>query len=238
VGIGFDFLPASAFVITFSRLVLRERHARQQLRRYAAQVEQLAVAGERNRIAREIHDTVGHYLTVVHVQIEAARAVLSANAAGAQECLARAEDLVRDGLAELRRSVTMLRGQAVAERPFGLALSSLVEECRSGGLSTTLTIKGTPRLIAPAIEFTLFRAAQEALTNVRRHASAKQAQLTLRYEAAEVCLRVQDDGVGSAAPQGGFGLTGVRERAELVGGLVDVRSGVGQGFILEVRIPT
>jgi signal transduction histidine kinase len=237
IGIGFDFLPSSAFVIVFTHLMLRERQARQRLRFYAAQMEQLAVTNERNRIAREIHDTVGHYLTVVHVQIEAARAILGGAGAGADECLARAEDLVRDGLTELRRSVTMLRAGSVAERPFGVALSSLVEESRQGGLATTLTIEGTARMLAPAIEFTLYRAAQEALTNVTRHAKASAARLTLRYDESEVCLRVEDDGVGATATDGGFGLTGVRERAQLVGGAVSVRTAAGAGFTLEVRVP-
>jgi signal transduction histidine kinase len=237
IGVGFDYLPSSAFVIVFSQLFLRERHARQQLRLYAAQVEQLAITSERNRLAREIHDTVGHYLTVVHVQIEAARALLAGNAAGADECLTRAEDIVRDGLGELRRSVTMLRGGAVADRPFGLALAALVEESRASGLDATLTVEGTPRLLAPAVEFTLYRAAQEAFTNVQRHARARQARLTLRYADDEVQLAVADDGVGAAATDSGFGLTGVRERAQLVGGAVSVLTAPGSGFTLDVRVP-
>ena len=109
------FLPGAVFVIVCALLVVRERETRQQVRRYAAQVEELATTRERNRIARDIHDSVGHYLTVVHVQIEAARATVATNPAAANECLVRAQDFAREGLTELRRSVSMLR--AGAKRP-------------------------------------------------------------------------------------------------------------------------
>jgi signal transduction histidine kinase len=131
----------------------------------------------------------------------------------------------------------MLRGGAVADRPFGLALAALVEESRASGLDATLTVEGTPRLLAPAVEFTLYRAAQEAFTNVQRHARARQARLTLRYADDEVQLAVADDGVGAAATDSGFGLTGVRERAQLVGGAVSVLTAPGSGFTLDVRVP-
>lgn len=230
-------VPAAAFVIAFSQLLLRERRARVEVRRYAAQVEELAVLDERNRIAREIHDSVGHYLTVVHVQIEAARALVPTDARRADECLARAQELSREGLSELRRSVTMLRSAAVEDRPFGVALSTLVEEARSQGLDTSLTVDGTPRALAPNLEFTLYRVAQEALTNVTRHSRAAHASCTLRYRDGDVVLQIEDDGVGAAGTEGGFGLTGVRERVQLVGGTMDVRTAVGKGFAIHVCVP-
>lgn len=237
LGIGFAYVPALAFVITFSRLVLREREARLEARRQAARAEQLGVTAERNRIAREIHDTVGHYLTVVHVQIAAARALLANEPSGADDCLVRAETLVRDGLAELRRSVGLLRSGAIAERPFGVALAGLVEECRAAGIEAALSVVGEARPLPPAVEFALYRAAQEALTNTRRHAQAKTVAVVVRYAAADVTLHVSDDGIGAATTDGGFGLTGVRERVGLVGGSVTVDTAAGRGFALEVRIP-
>jgi signal transduction histidine kinase len=215
------FVSGAVFSIIIGRLIVRERDSRQQLRRYAMEAEELATTRERNRIAREIHDSVGHYLTVVNVQIEAARATNSA------EHLDRAQELARQGLTELRRSVAMLR--ANEQRPLVVALQALVED---------LVIDGTPRPLTPAAEFTLFRAAQEAITNVARHASATRTTCTLRYRPDDVVLVVADDGVGALSTDGGFGLVGLRERALLVGGSVEIATAPGRGFTLEVSIPT
>lgn len=230
------FLPGAVFVVVTGRLIGREREARAQIRRYAAQVEELATTRERNRIARDIHDSVGHYLTVVNVQIEAARATVAKDPTASSECLVRAQDFAREGLTELRRSVSMLRGSE--QRPFGLALAELVEDSRTRGLTTELVVKGDKRPLSPAVEFTLFRAAQEAFTNVTRHASATRVDCTLRYEPREVSITIADDGVGAAATDGGFGLVGLRERAQLLGGSATVTTAAGHGFRIEVRVPT
>lgn len=230
------FLPGAVFVVVTGRLIGREREARAQIRRYAAQVEELATTRERNRIARDIHDSVGHYLTVVNVQIEAARAIVAKDPAASSQCLVRAQDFARDGLAELRRSVSMLRG--TEQRPFGLALAELVADSKSRGLETELVVHGEKRALTPAVEFTLFRAAQEAFTNVTRHASATRVDCTLRYEPREVSIRITDDGVGAASTDGGFGLVGLRERAQLLGGSATITTATGRGFTIEVRVPT
>ena len=150
----------------------------------------------------------------------------------------RAQGLSREGLSELRRSVSVLRsGPPLERRPFNVALSSLIEDCRNGGLDASLTVEGVPRALTPDIEFTLYRAAQEALTNVARHARAPHVTCALRYDEREVCLSVDDDGVGATSTEGGFGLTGLRERAGAVGGSVEVRTAAGKGFTLAVRVP-
>jgi len=233
-----DLVPGAILTIAFSHVLVRERRARAELRRYAAQAEELAATRERNRIARDIHDSVGHYLTVVNVQIEAARAILGGDPAGADECLVRAQGLARDGLAELRRSVSMLRAGPLAQRRFGGALAELIEETRRAGVDATLAVDGSPRALTPAIEFALYRAAQEALTNVVRHAHATRARCTLHYREHDVRLSIEDDGVGAAAAVGGFGLEGMRERVHAVGGAVDVRTAAGRGFAVDVRVPT
>lgn len=232
------FLPGAVFVVVLAQLVVRERSARAQLRRYAAQVEELAVAAERNRIAREIHDSVGHYLTVVHVQLEAARALVGKDPGGAEACLGRAQALARDGLAELRRSVSMLRTTTGDERPFAVALTALVGDSRGEGLDATLAIRGTPRPLPPAVEFALYRAAQEALTNAVRHAQAGHVTCTLRYDDADVSVRIEDDGIGAVSTDGGLGLVGLRERIALVGGVVAIDPRPGRGFVVEARVPT
>lgn len=232
------FIPGAVFAVLIGKLIVHERDMRQQIRRYAASVEELATTRERNRIARDIHDSVGHYLTVVNVQIEAARAMLARDTAATNECLTRAQELARQGLSDLRRSVTMLRDGSAQNRPFGIALASLVEDSRADGLETSLTVEGSPQPLTPAVEYTLFRTAQEALTNITKHAQATKAQVTLRYREGDVSLEVVDDGVGAVMTEGGFGIIGLRERATLVNGTLATKTSVGHGFTVEVRVPT
>lgn len=232
------FIPGAVFAILIGKLIVHEREMRQQMRRYAVEVEELATTRERNRIARDIHDSVGHYLTVVNVQIEAARAILAKDSAAANECLTRAQELARQGLSDLRRSVAMLRDGNTQNRPFGIALASLVDDCRAQGLETSLAVDGVPRPLTPAVEYTLFRTAQEALTNITKHAQATKARVTLRYGEHDVSLAVVDDGVGAVMTDGGFGIIGLRERATLINGTLSTRTSVGHGFTIEVRVPT
>jgi signal transduction histidine kinase len=243
------FAAAAVFVVIFSRLVVKERLAsarierlaadleakNQQLSMYAAQVEELATTQERNRIAREIHDGLGHYLSAAHMQLEAARALIGNDAASAN--VLRAQQLLHDGLGEVRRSVAVLRSGA-GDRPFSTALTTLVEEARASGVTTELHIVGNARPLGSAVEFVLYRAAQEALTNVRRHAKANNAMVRIQYGDARVELHVEDDGVGAINAGHGFGLVGLRERVALVGGDVEIVSAASGGFALHVAVPT
>lgn len=229
-----SFVSGMAFVFVFSRIAVRERRGRATIERLAHDLteantllaaqarsaEQLATVNERNRIAREIHDGLGHYMTVVHVQLEAALTLLDDQPARARTSLVKAQELNREGLNEVRRSVGMLRGAPSAQPPLLQALAALASECSEAGVPTYVRVEGTPRCVAERLEFTLYRAAQEALTNVRRHAHASRIDLSLHFRAAAVELRVCDDGVGTGPLREGFGLLGLRERAALVGGKV------------------
>ena len=241
-----------AFVFVFSRIALREQRARGDNERLVAQLaaanarltaqalhaEQLARAEERNRIAREIHDGLGHYLTVVHIQLEAARSYLTGDPDRARAALDRAQHLTHDGLGEVRRSVALLRGSAPVRPPLLEALGALVDESTAAGVATRIRVEGAPRRLAEPVEFTLYRAAQEALTNARRHARASCVTVTVGFaDPASVRLRVDDDGVGASDPGGGFGLLGLRERTELVGGTLAITTGPGQGFAVELAVP-
>jgi signal transduction histidine kinase len=220
-----NFLAAALFTVIFSRLVVQERQASAAL----------ATAQERNRIAREIHDGLGHYLTSANMQLEAARAVIADGAAAPR--VSRAQDLLREGLGEVRRSVAMLRTSG-NNRPFTAALGALIDDARASGLAAALHIGGTVRPLGPAIEFALYRVAQEALTNVMRHAGAARAELRVSYDEGSVDLSVEDDGVGAPENPGpGFGLVGLRERVELLGGAVDVGRAPAGGLSLRVRVP-
>lgn len=248
------FSPAIFFVVVFTQVSLEERAARRraekltaeleaanrQLAAYAAQAEELAISNERNRLAREIHDNLGHYLTVVNVQIRAAQAILTADPAKAQDALTKAQALTQEGLQAIRQSIAALRESPLEKRPLPEAIRALLAETAGAGIVTEFNTLGAPRPLDPRAELTLYRAAQEGLTNVRKHARASRVDVTLDYtQNMAISLVIQDNGVGTAVgANSGFGLLGIRERAELLGGALRVQSDPGRGFALHVHLPT
>jgi signal transduction histidine kinase len=228
---------AVVFVVVYVGVAAREREARQHVEQLSAEVARLAAANERTRLAREIHDTLGHYLTVIHVQLEAARALVHTEPDRGLTAINRAQALAKDGLTAVRQSVKALREDARVDG-IGEQLASLVEALRDETLRATFASAGAARPIGAAAALALHRTALEALTNVRRHAAASQVSLVLTYrDEGRVHLRVEDDGRGAASLTGGFGLVGIRERAEQLGGTVHYRSAPGQGFTLDMELP-
>jgi signal transduction histidine kinase len=233
---GLGTLAAAAFAAVLTYLLVRERKAQEQLRAYALEVERLAAVQERNRVARDIHDGLGHLLTVVQMQIKAARAVLASDPARADAVLEKAERQAQEALAEVRRSVGSLRERRPAV-PLPEALRALAEETSAAGVPTTLDVSGAARPLVAAAEESLYRAAQEGLTNVRKHSGATSASLLLDYSGpGAVRLEVRDDGAGMKGGSG-FGLLGVRERAAFAGGGMKIESVAGQGSTLSVEVP-
>lgn len=245
--------PAIFFVVVFTQQGQRERAARQQAERltaelaaanhqlaaYAVQAEEMATTEERNRLAREIHDNLGHYLTVVNVQIGAARVLLTAEPERADAALDKAQTLTQEGLAAVRQSVAALRESPLAKRPLPDAIADLVREANNAGIVTEFQVTGEPRPLSSQATLTLYRVVQEGLTNVRKHARASRADLALDYtDPALVRLTIRDNGLGSADPANGFGLLGMRERVNLLGGEMVVETAVNQGFTLTVCVPT
>lgn len=248
---------AFAFVIVFTQIAVREKEARanaerlsgeladanEQLRAYATRVEELAMTRERNRVAREIHDGLGHLLTTVAVQLEAALALQARDPARATEAVAKAQGLAQEALVEVRRSVGTLRAEGTGQ-PLPERLRELVS--MDAGAPVTLEILGEVRAIGPEVAHGLFRAVQEGLTNVRRHAAAQRVAVTLDFRAAgRVRVAVLDDGRGAAAAPaggvgsegGGYGLRGLRERVELLGGWCEAGPRAEGGFALRVEVP-
>jgi signal transduction histidine kinase len=220
------------------RLAAELREANDKLREYALQAEELATTQERNRLAREIHDGLGHYLTAISMQLQAARAVWNSDPARAADALGKAQTLTREALTDVRRSVSALRASPADDRPLAEALTPLIEESRAAGIQTELSINGTPRSVSAQAGLALYRAAQEGLTNVRKHAHASCVDLVLDYgDHTAVQLTVRDDGVGAKQTQGGFGLIGLRERVQYLGGELRIHTTDGQGFTLEVKVP-
>jgi signal transduction histidine kinase len=230
---------AVVFVVVYVGVAQRERDARQRSEALSAEVAQLATANERNRMAREIHDTLGHYLTVIHVQLEAARVVIGTDVDRGMLAVTRAQALAKDGLMAVRQSVKALREDGTVD---GVAeqIASLVDSVRDEGFGATFRASGTPRAVSAAVALALHRTTLEALTNVRKHADAANVQIELAFrDDGRVHLRVHDDGKGAADPTvgTGFGLRGIRERAEQLQGSASYCTAPSEGFTLYVELP-
>jgi signal transduction histidine kinase len=243
------------FTLIFTSIAVRESAARSQVQRlaidlrqanhrlaeYAAQAEELATMRERNRVAREIHDNLGHYLTVVNVQIEAAKTIMLTQPEKAQDALDKAQNLTQEGLAAVRHSVSALRESPLANQTLAEALSQLTEEVRETGLVAQLTITGEAAERDPKVELTLYRAVQEGLTNVRKHARASRVDINLRYGPQETVLTLQDNGIGADLAQkssSSFGLVGIEERVNLLNGRMQITTAPQQGFQFTITLPT
>lgn len=204
--------------------------------------------GERKRLAHEIHDTLTQGFASIVMNLEAAEGSLERDPASARRHLGEARRTARENLAEARRIVRALQPEALEEAPLPEALRRLAEKWSERSSATaSVTVTGAPRPLSPEAEVTLLRAAQEALTNIRKHARASRAVLTLSYMEDRVALDIRDDGVG-IDPDGmhavldegrasGFGLKAMRERAERSGGALLVESEPGRGTTLVVELP-
>ncbi|ACB74967.1 integral membrane sensor signal transduction histidine kinase [Opitutus terrae PB90-1] len=243
---------AFVFVVVFSLVTRQARESRQhaeqlsqelaaaneQLRQHAAEAGELATTRERNRIAREIHDGIGHYLTTINVQLEAARAVFTAQPAQAATALDQAARLSREALEDVRRSVGTLRADSTRP-PLPETLRALAANL---GLNATVRVQGAPRTLPANVEHALFRSAQEGLTNVCKHAAATAIDVALDFaQEQRIALTLADDGQGlpvGGHPTKGHGLQGLRERVELLGGMVRFGNRPEGGFTLRVELPT
>jgi signal transduction histidine kinase len=210
-----------------------------QMARLAEQARQTAVLDERNRMAREIHDTLAQAFTGILLQLGAAERLMAAAPEQGQSHLQTAGNLAREGLAEARRSVQALRPQALEEEDLAGALARMVEQLNSDP-ATRLAFRlgGAPRPLPPDVADHLLRMGQEALTNALRHAQASEVWVELTFAGEELRLCVTDDGRGFAretpARKGGFGLTGMQERAGLIGAQLSVDSQPGSGTRVEL----
>ena len=235
-----------AFFLLLGRLVRREREQREQVVELLAEAEsrkqlerEASVVAERGRMARELHDVLAHTLSGLTLQLEAARLLAARN--GTEPALRDAVDdahrLARAGLQEARRAVGALRGE---DLPGAALIPQLVEEHRLASAGPcTLGITGTPVALAPEAELALYRATQEALSNVRKHAPAAAVGVTLSWQRDRVVLAVTDDGVPAGpatANEPGYGLTGMAERAALLGADLETGPAAG-GYRVRLAVP-
>ena len=216
------------------------RAARAEQEREAA--ARLAVAEERARIARELHDIVAHSVSVMVLHTGTVRRKLPDEYAEDREALTEVERTGRAALAEMRRLLGAMRndgdGVELAPQPGLGDLDALVEEVGRAGLPVRLSIEGEPVPLPSAVELSAYRIVQEGLTNVLKHAGATEAEVDLRFDAGQLQIDVRDDGAGDAGGDGlGHGLVGVRERVKIFGGEMTTGPAAGGGFVLTTRLP-
>ncbi len=224
-----------------NNLLLNELRSKNlQLEDYARQVEVLVAVEERNRLAREVHDTIGHRLTAAAVQLEGAQRLIAADPEKAAGMVGASRQQVREALQDLRQTVGRLREPVEIELSLPQALRRLAGNFQDAtGLKIQLEIGPGAHAYSPAQRLALYRAAQEGLTNVHRHAAASQAWLRLSETPGQVSLQVLDNGKGfepNNAPSS-FGLRGLRERAAQLGGTVNITARPEGGSALTIQLP-
>jgi signal transduction histidine kinase len=218
----------------------KERAARAERER--EQQARAAVAEERARIARELHDVVGHSVSVMTVQASGVRRLLRPDQDREREALLVVERTGREALAEMRRMVGVLRrpeeAPSLAPQPSLDHVSRLVEQAREAGLPVELRIEGEAIQLPAGIDLTAYRLVQEGLTNVVKHAEATQAEVLVDYGDGYVEVTVKDDGKGVGnGDGGGHGLVGMRERVSVYGGEIDAGPQTGGGYRLRAKLP-
>lgn len=199
-----------------------------------------AVVDEQRRIARELHDAVAHAISVMVVQAEAAEEMLRLDPERARVPVQQIQRVGREGLAEMRRLLGVLRrdeSPASAPQPGLARLPELAEEMRAAGLSVELAVAGEPGPLPVGVDISAYRIVQEALTNVLKHAGASHVTVRVAFGDTLV-LEVEDDGAGAPARgNGGHGIVGMRERVALYGGTLDVGTSSGGGFGIRATLP-
>jgi signal transduction histidine kinase len=229
----------TGLVLTLSRRRLREQERQRQM----AEAEFAAILSERNRLAREIHDTLAQGLTATSVQLRLAKR----HANGASEVFTRHLDtalsLVQDSLREARNSIWNMRAHVLENGDLAGALRGILHQMADGTeIVGQLHVTGRVRRLPPVVENNVLRAGQEAIANAVRHSEAKRVDVTLEFEEKQFHLRVVDDGRGfdperPPSGDGGFGLVGMRERVAELKGELNIRSAPGQGAEIVLTIP-
>jgi signal transduction histidine kinase len=195
------------------------------------------VAEEQARIARELHDVVAHALSVIVVQAGAAAEVFELDPVRAEKPIRAIDAAARAALADLRRVLGILHDDASYEPQPGLArLDTLIDQVRATGLDVALEVQGALRPLPAPVDLSAFRIIQEALTNTIKHAGARHARVSVRY-GDELRVQIRDDGNGDSGNRAGHGLTGMRERAAMLGGSVEASSPPTGGYLVTAEIP-
>lgn len=244
------FVPLLFSVGWLAGYALRERADQAEVAEgRAAQAERerdaaarIAVAEERARIARELHDIVAHAVSVMVLQVGAVRHKLPDDLAEESDALRGVEQAGRTALAEMRRLLAAMRREGedaeLTPQPGIDALGGLLEEVARAGLPARLHVDGEPFPLPRAVDLSAYRIVQEGLTNALKHSGAQNADVTVSYGPDELQIEVRDDGSGAPTTDGlGHGLVGVRERVKIYGGEMSAGTAAGGGFVLSTRLP-
>lgn len=247
------FFAGQVFILIFTQMAVTEQRARVKMEKlaeelsdanshlseYAEQVRELTITQERNRMAREIHDGLGHYLTTINMQIRASEAMLDKNKDKARKLLENAQELTSTALVDVRNSVFALRQDPMELSPLFDRIAEMAKNASSETRKITVSLNGDPRKISPQADLTLFRAAQETINNANKHSKASSVALKLDYADPNwVGLEALDDGVGSDDIEKGFGLIGIQERVRLLKGSAEITTSAGKGFKIMIRLPS
>lgn len=230
---------------------LEEAH--RQLAQSVEQEQELAILRERTRLAREMHDTLGHALVLITVKLEAAQRLRERDPERCDQELESTKEITRESMSALRASIANLRTPALQHKGIKQALIHSLDELRQrAGLDVSHTLQGELESLADPLKETLWKVSQEAFANIEKHAHAQHVTLSLRQEEGNLILILQDDGIGLPtaycqhqedgslachSPEGHYGLRGMLERVESVGGRLSLRSGEKQGTTIEVTLP-
>lgn len=246
------FFVGQVFILIFTQMALTERQARikqekltreleeanRHLSEYAAQVKELTLTQERNRLAREIHDGLGHYLTTINMQIKAAEAMLERDNQKARHMMADAEELSSQALVDVRNSVYALRIDEGENGSLEERIRKLISASNVRQMDIQFEIEGKQRPVSPQVDLTLFRACQEGINNAMKHSDADLLSIQLDFtDPDSISLVISDNGSGADDIQGGFGLIGIRERVKLLNGTVSVSTESGAGFTISIQLP-
>lgn len=248
-----DIVPAWILYLMFWFIgrTIRQRRLQQaeRLEDLAARLEvereekaRVAVAEERSRISRELHDVIAHSVSVMVVQAQAAQRLLEGEQRESRQALGSIETTGRQALTEMRRLLGILRRTdaelALAPQPSLGRLDALIEQVREAGLPTELRVEGEARPLPPGVDLSAYRIVQEALTNTLKHAGPSRAKVMIRYRDEELELEISDDGPGTGGSGGaGQGLVGMRERVALYGGVLKSGKKVDGGYLVRARLP-
>jgi signal transduction histidine kinase len=214
--------------------------ANDKLTHYASTLETLTISRERNRMSRELHDTAVHTLSGLAVQLETASAYMDIQPQTSKQLLTQSLDTVRSGLDETRRALKALRASPLEDLGLILALQSLLKNARQRSkMEIHITLPDTI-MLPPDIEQAIFRISQEAIENILHHANSKRLTFTLQHQDQTIDLWIQDDGIGfnpkRKGPAGHYGLSGMQERAQLIGATIEINSQPGRGCNIHLHL--
>lgn len=240
------------FILIFTQMAMTELRARENLEKlarelaeanrqlsdYAEQVHDLSVAQERNRFAREIHDGLGHYLTTINMQLNAAQAMAKIDPKKTEKMLQKAQEMTSEALDDVRNSVFALRKDTLPIESLVERIQKLITDTNVPGAKVKFKVSGVPRDLTPQADLTIYRTAQEGINNAQKHAQATMINCNLDYQQESVVeFLIEDNGVGAENSDEGFGLIGIQERVRLMKGEVLIDSSPGEGFRIRIRIP-